>query len=338
MPNKAILPKSLQRLGQAANQAAARQRFADYQSRRAEHTLRRQQADLALFAQFLSGLGVAVGQLASDPQAWAGVTWGLVEAFVKWQIQRGYALSSVNIRLSTVKTYARLAAQAGALSAQEYALIRAVQGYSRAEQRRLDARRTEKRVGLKKAAPVRISAEMAQALKTRPPTPQGRRDRALLCLLLDHGLRAGEMVGLAVEDLDLERGLLRFFRPKVGKRQTHRLSADTLSALRACSASGELPAAGPLLRRSKKDGSLGPPGLTPRGVSYIVAQAGKALGLPGLSAHDCRHFWASTAAANGADPFALQEAGGWSSLAMPRRYVEEGQIANEKLFNDSGSL
>ena len=69
MPNKALLPKSLQRLGQAANQAAARQRFADYQSRRAEHTLRRQQADLALFAQFLSGLDVAVGQLASDPQA-----------------------------------------------------------------------------------------------------------------------------------------------------------------------------------------------------------------------------------------------------------------------------
>jgi hypothetical protein len=25
----------------------------------------------------------------------------------------------------------------------------------------------------------------------------------------------------------------------------------------------------------------------------------------------------------------LQEAGGWSSLAMPRRYVEENEIANE---------
>jgi hypothetical protein len=27
--------------------------------------------------------------------------------------------------------------------------------------------------------------------------------------------------------------------------------------------------------------------------------------------------------------FTPQEAGGWSSLAMPRRYVEEAQIANE---------
>lgn len=331
---KAILPRSLQRLGQAANRAAARQRFADYQSRRAEHTLRRQQADLALFAQFLSGLGVQPGALAEDPQTWAGITWGLVEAFVKWQIRQGYALSSVNVRLSTIKTYARLAAQAGALSAQEYALIRAVQGYNQAEQRRLDARRAAKRVGRKKPAALRISPAQAQALKTQPATPQGRRDAALLCLLLDHGLRASEVTGLAVEDLDLQRGLLSFFRPKVGKRQTHRLSADTLAALRACAAAGELPPAGPLLRRSKKDGSLSQPGLTPRGVSYIVEQLGKALDLPGLSAHDCRHYWASSAAARGADPFALQEAGGWSSLAMPRRYVEEGQIANEKLLGD----
>ena len=146
MPQKSLLPRSLQRLGEAANQAAARQRFADYHSRRAEHTLRRQQADLALFTRFLGGLGVTVGELSTDPSAWAGITWGLVEAFVKWQIQAGYALTSVNIRLSTLKTYARLAAQAGALSAQEYALIRAVQGYNRAEQRRLDARRGRQRL------------------------------------------------------------------------------------------------------------------------------------------------------------------------------------------------
>ncbi len=29
------------------------------------------------------------------------------------------------------------------------------------------------------------------------------------------------------------------------------------------------------------------------------------------------------------DVLRLQEAGGWSSLAMPRRYVEEAQIAND---------
>jgi hypothetical protein len=32
---------------------------------------------------------------------------------------------------------------------------------------------------------------------------------------------------------------------------------------------------------------------------------------------------------HGTDPFTLQEAGGWSSLAMPRRYVADNEIANE---------
>lgn len=29
------------------------------------------------------------------------------------------------------------------------------------------------------------------------------------------------------------------------------------------------------------------------------------------------------------EPFRLQEAGGWSSLALPRRYVEDAKVANE---------
>jgi integrase len=56
---------------------------------------------------------------------------------------------------------------------------------------------------------------------------------------------------------------------------------------------------------------------------------GKEIGLDHLSAHDCRHYWATCAAKNGTDPFVLQEAGGWSSLAMPRRYIEDNEIANE---------
>jgi hypothetical protein len=34
-------------------------------------------------------------------------------------------------------------------------------------------------------------------------------------------------------------------------------------------------------------------------------------------------------ARHGTDPFALQEAGGWSSLAMPHRYVGDNEISND---------
>ena len=333
-------PTALAQAGQAANQAAERHRFADYRLRRAEQTLRRQQADLGLFAAFLLELNLPAGSLWDNPDAWRGITWGLVEAFVKWQLQQGYSVSTVNVRLSTVKTYARLAMQSGALDPQEYAMLRSVQGYSQAEGRRVDQRRPQKRRGLKKAVPVALTPAQAQSLKARTDTPQGRRDRLLMCLLLDHGLRVGEVAALAVDELDLEHGLLRFYRPKVNKEQVHRLSPDTLQAAQACARAGELLAhtlgasegmGGLLLRRSLKNKTLAEAGMSERALTQRVCKLGKEIGVFGLSAHDCRHYWATSAARHGTDPFALQEAGGWSSLAMPRRYVEDNEIANENV-------
>jgi integrase len=347
-PKQPPLPVMLEQAGQAADQAAARHRFADYRSRRAAHTVRRQDADLALFAEFLYTSRVSyVGELNRDPEAWRGVTWGLVEAFVKWMLKEGYAVASVNVRLSTVKTYARLAFQAGAVSAEAYALIRAVQGYSQREKRRLDQQRPHQRVGLKKAAPVSISPEQARLLKTaHEETPQGRRDALMMCLLLDHGLRVGELAGLPASSLDADAGLLRFFRPKVNKTQTHRLSRDALAAAHAYlpflagqpevnTAPVPVQAPAPLLRASLKNGQLGKAGMTERAITQRVNLLGRRIGLTGLSAHDCRHYWATAAARSGTDPFSLQQAGGWSSLAMPRRYVEDDAIANKGLRLDS---
>jgi integrase len=330
-----VLPGELASAGQAANRAAARNRFADYQMRRASHTLRRQQADLALFAHFLESLHIPCGDFMQDAEAWRGVTWGLVEGFAKWQLQEGYTVSSVNVRISTLKAYARLAMQAGTLSPQEYALIRALQGYNRRETQRINQRRPRQRIGLKKAVPVPLTPEQAHALKDHPDTPQGRRDALMMCLLLDHGLRVGELAGLRAENLDLNAGVMRFHRPKVGKDQVHRLSRDTLKAAQAYSVMGDMPEGSlPLLRRSLKSDELSKPGMSERGITQRVNFLGKERGIFGLSAHDCRHFWATTAARHGTDPFVLQEAGGWSSLAMPRRYVEEQQISNQGIKLD----
>lgn len=328
------LDDAILRAGHAADQAAARHRFDDYRARLADHTLRRHEADLALLGEFLHNLGIEVGDLPRDPAAWRGLTWGLVEAFVRWLLQRGYAVSSVNIRLSTVKTYARLAAQAGMLSPEAFALIRTVSGFRPREIPRIDQRRPRSRVGAKKASPVMLSAAQAAALKQQPNTPQGRRDTVLVCLLLDHGLRVGELAGLAVEDFDLSAGVFHFHRPKVNKTQTHRLSADALRALQAYAAQGDLPPTGLLLRRSYKDDSLGSAGMSDRAITQRVRTLGEQIGVAGLSAHDCRHYWATAAARAGVDPFRLQQAGGWASLNMPARYIAENEIANDGINLD----
>ncbi len=325
-----LLPGELGNLlGERANRAAAASRFADYRSRRAEHTLRRQDADLMLLREFLALMGLRTGDLANDPAAWKPVTWGLVEAFVKWQLKEGYAIQTINVHLSTIKTYARLAMQAGALLPQEYALIRAVQGYSYREQTRIDQKRERVRIGYKKAQPVKITPEQAAALKDQPDTPQGRRDMLLLCLLLDHGLRVGEVAALSRADFDPASRELRFFRPKVNKEQVHHLTRDTLAALNAYLNSGDAPTSGLMLRRSKKNEELGTAGMSERAITGRVEFLGQKLGIENLSAHDSRHYWATSAARHGTDPFVLQEAGGWSSLAMPRRYVEDNEVANE---------
>src|SRR5688572_22910810 len=66
--------------GHAANEQAARVAFDDHTARKANNTIRRKIADLALFEQYLNSAGVPASGLYDNPQAWRGITWGIVEA------------------------------------------------------------------------------------------------------------------------------------------------------------------------------------------------------------------------------------------------------------------
>ena len=63
----------LTQAGQAANRAASKHVFAEYRQRKAPNTLRRQDAGLALFAQYLLDVAdIPTGDLSHDARAWAG--------------------------------------------------------------------------------------------------------------------------------------------------------------------------------------------------------------------------------------------------------------------------
>lgn len=322
----------LQAMGQAANQAAAAHVFSDYQSRKSENTLRRHAGDLAAFADFLEDTGAGCGDLQSDPEAWRGITWGLVTAFLNWQLQKGYAIGTINGRLSTVKVYAKLAAQAGAIEAGDLALIQTVKGYEHKERKHINDKRKaagmDTRKGAKKADAVSLTPAQADQLLDQPQTDQGRRDRLLLAIMLRLGLRVGEVAALQVADFDLQAGELRFYRSKVNKTQTHKLDALTLEAAREYIAQ-DAPEVGIIWRGSTKGQGLGTQGMSERAITKRVNFLGEKVGAVGLSAHDLRHYWATQAARNGTALDRLQDAGGWSSLAMPGRYIEAAQIANQ---------
>ena len=69
-----IQPDALALAGEIAKRAAAENVFGDYRQRRAAQTLRRQDADLALFARFLGLTGIVVSELVADPISWRGMT------------------------------------------------------------------------------------------------------------------------------------------------------------------------------------------------------------------------------------------------------------------------
>ena len=343
-------------VGQAANAAAGAAALADYRRRKSANTLRNHGAALASFAAFLQGLAgrgraAAAGAgldlaaldaaaaawadldgaaLATSAAAWRGVTWGIVEAWKQSLLQEGYSVATVNNRLSTIRVYAGLASKAGAVPVDELTLLKAVGGYGATEGKRLDERRPRSRVGPKKAAAVPLSLDQARQLKrAADDSGQAARDALIMALLLDHGLRVGELAALTVGALGLDQGLMTFYRPKVDMTQTHRLTVAALTAARRYLAMRPAGAPAGLWVASDRRGRLLPRPMSARAISARVGLLGLDHGAPGLSPHDCRHYWATSAAKAGTGVFSLRDAGGWSSVAMPARYVAAADIANE---------
>jgi integrase len=341
-------------LGPAADAAASADVFGDYGRRSAENTKRAQEWDLRVFAQYLAAAGdvantpAAIADCAKalleDPARWAGLTFGTVDGFVRWQLAEGYAIGTVNRRLATIKAYAKACMTAGVLSAEGYTKIQGVRGFGHAQGRNVDAERARTRRGSKKAQSVVIPKELARTLKFgHPDDPQGRRDSVICCLLLDHGLRVGELAGLCVEDFTLgspAESYMRFYRPKVDKVQVHVLTVDTYQAVheyleRDCT--GFTPASTePLLCGSRRSGRLTHVGLRANTLSdRVKVLGGRVMSADGsyplqrLSPHESRHYWATQALRHGTSTDALRRAGGWSSVAMPLLYALEAEVANE---------
>src|SRR6266550_2930400 len=141
----------------------------------------------------LNSLTSASGQRTYDHAIREFVTWYCSEprlAFnrtvvLRYRIhleQRGYAPATINLRLAAVRRIAYEAADTGLLSPELAAGIRRVKGV--------------KRIGVRLGN--WLTAEQSRALLRAPDIQRlkGRRDRAMLALMLGCGLRRGEVVTL----------------------------------------------------------------------------------------------------------------------------------------------
>jgi site-specific recombinase XerD len=145
-----------------------------------------------------------------------------------------------------------------------------------------------------------------------------RRDTAIVRLLSETGMRAGELIGLRVVDVDLTRGLVTVRRGKGGKGRTAPFSPHTGRAidryLRA--------------RRGHRLADttalwLGDRGkeLAYYGLRNTLQYRAERAGITGFHPHLMRHTAASRWLAAGGSEGGLMSVAGWASRDMLDRYV-----------------
>jgi site-specific recombinase XerD len=146
------------------------------------------------------------------------------------------------------------------------------------------------------------------------------RDEAIIRLLVDTGMRAGELCGLTMGDMDLANQRAKLMG-KGAKERLVRIGRRTGKALwrylvtRAEATPDEALFIG-------RDGRP----LTTRGLRALVVRLGRRAGLTlQATVHRFRHTFAIVFLQNGGDAYSLQAMLGHSSLDMVKRYLALSQ-------------
>ena len=151
-----------------------------------------------------------------------------------------------------------------------------------------------------------------------PVNSWNARNQTIIMILLDTGLRMGELINLKMDDVHMNEGLLKV----MGKGKKERIVPMGSNAQRA-------------LQRYLFRYRLKPlhPGidnvflsvlrkpLTENSMKLIFSRLAKKSGVARLHAHLCRHTFATRFLVNGGDVFTLQQILGHSTLEMVRHYV-----------------
>jgi len=185
--------------------------------------------------------------------------------------------------------------------------------------------------------PVVISIDDVERLLSQPfpDGPVGYRDRALLEVLYGCGVRASELAGLDLRDVDVAEGLLRVFG-KGSKERVVPISGAAAAALSDYLAHGR-----PFLRTKSGAHRQDPDAvfLNARGgrltrvtVHALVRTYGGRVGLK-LHPHTLRHSFATHMLEGGADLRALQEMLGHADISTTQIYthVNRSHVREEYL-------
>lgn len=254
------------------------------------HTCRAYGTDLSQFETYLKDRVPRKG--------WNDLTRNDIRAFLGYLNQEGFSRGSIGRKLAAVRTFLSHLCRVGDLD-QNPAL-------------QVSPPKVEKRL------PSHLSLEEARAaIESVDPTDAlGARDRAMLELLYGSGLRLRELVGLTLDRVDLDAGVVKV----VGKGNKERIvpiGRQAAAALGRC-LSDRGPARGDethvFLTRTGRP--LSASGAQDRVVRHLLRATGRKLG-----PHALRHTFATHLLDAGADLNAVKEMLGHASLSTTQVYT-----------------
>lgn len=147
------------------------------------------------------------------------------------------------------------------------------------------------------------------------------RNMVILLLLLDCGLRVSELVGIELNDIDLEEGVIKIRKAKGNKERYVPVGSVVQKAVwNYINTSRPGPFSTRVNNLLLNDNGLP---LTRNGVQQMLRRYGRKAGIAGVrcSPHTLRHTFARNYLLNGGDIFSLQKILGHSSLASVRMYL-----------------
>ncbi|MGQ0670174.1 MAG: site-specific tyrosine recombinase XerD [Actinomycetota bacterium] len=263
------------------------------------NTIAAYRRDLARYASFLGDRGIPDGRKVDDLTVAA-----FVARLSSTTLDGGkrYRASSVVRALSAVRTFHRFLMREGKAHRDPSAGV--------------------VRPKLPRALPRPLPVEDVERLLTTPheETAAGLRDRAVLETLYGAGLRISELVGLDVDDVDLEEGSVRVLG-KGGKERDVPLGRYARRAIGAYLTTARPSLATP---RSRAALFLNQRGgrLTRQGSSKLVAGHVKRAGIvKRVTPHTLRHSFATHLLEGGADVRVVQELLGHASVATTQIYT-----------------
>ncbi len=176
---------------------------------------------------------------------------------------------------------------------------------------------------LEKRIPAPFSPDDVRALLDAcdRKTPKGSRDYALVLTLLDTGLRASELIGLHVGDVDMRSGLIVVMGKGQKQRQVIAGSKARAAILRMLAHRGPVEVGAPLWATFDLDSLEQQEGLTVHGLQTMLHRLGRRTGVMPCSPHRFRRTFALWCLRDGMDLHSLRMLMGHSDLAVLQRYL-----------------